>query len=114
MLPRHRIPGRPSDARAPLPVGGCDDRPACSPPAPPAVGSAESNWCQRSGCQPDRSDRNLVEGNDIAGTTAEAVDIKACTSDGVLRTIRDATTVSCDNEAGDGADGLSNVSCGGS
>ena len=49
------------------------------------VGSAESNWCQLSDCQPDRSDRNLVEGNDIAGTTAEAVDIKEGTSDGVLR-----------------------------
>jgi nitrous oxidase accessory protein NosD len=49
------------------------------------VGSAESNWCQVSDCEPDRSDRNLVEGNDIAGTTAEAVDIKEGTSDGTLR-----------------------------
>lgn len=49
------------------------------------VGSAESNWCQLTDCRPDRSDRNLVEGNDIAGTTAEAVDIKEGTSDGVLR-----------------------------
>ena len=49
------------------------------------VGSAESNWCQLTDCQPDRSDRNLVEGNDIAGTTAEAVDVKEGTSDGVLR-----------------------------
>jgi nitrous oxidase accessory protein NosD len=49
------------------------------------VGSAESNWCQISDCRPDRSDRNVVEGNDIAGTTAEAVDIKEGTSDGVLR-----------------------------
>lgn len=150
------------------------------------VGSAESNWCQLTDCQPDRSDRNLIEGNDIAGTTAEAVDIKEGTSDGVLRgntfdgaamvdadswvdvkgngwriedntgtstsadgfqvhevvdgwgrdtvfvgnavngvpglainvagprAIRNTTTVSCDNEAGDAADGLSNVSCGGS
>ena len=150
------------------------------------VGSAESNWCQLTDCRPDRSDRNLIEGNDIAGTTAEAVDIKEGTSDGVLRgntfdgaamveadswvdvkgngwriegntgtstptdgfqvhevvdgwgrdtvftgnaangvpelainvagprAIRDTTTVSCDNEAGDATDGLSNVSCGGS
>ena len=49
------------------------------------VGTAESNWCQVTDCRPDGSDRNLVEGNDIAGTTAEAVDIKEGTSDGVLR-----------------------------
>lgn len=49
------------------------------------VGSAESNWCRYTGCEPDRSDRNLVEGNDIAATTAEAVDIKEGTSGGVVR-----------------------------
>ena len=49
------------------------------------IGTAESNWCQQTDCEPDRSDRNLVEGNDIAGTTAEAVDIKEGTTDGVLR-----------------------------
>jgi hypothetical protein len=49
------------------------------------VGSAESNWCRQTGCEPDRSDRNLIEGNDIAGTTAEAVDIKEGTTGGVLR-----------------------------
>ena len=30
------------------------------------VGSAKSNWCTYSDCQPDRSDRNVLEGNDIA------------------------------------------------
>jgi parallel beta-helix repeat protein len=49
------------------------------------VGSAESNWCQITECQPDRSDRNVIEGNDVSGTTAEAVDIKEGTSGGVLR-----------------------------
>jgi hypothetical protein len=49
------------------------------------VGSAESNWCQLTDCKPDRSDGNLIEGNDIAGTRAESVDIKEGTSDGVLR-----------------------------
>jgi nitrous oxidase accessory protein NosD len=49
------------------------------------IGTSESNWCQWTGCRPDRSDRNLVEGNDIAGTTAEAVDIKEGTEGGVLR-----------------------------
>jgi hypothetical protein len=49
------------------------------------VGSATSNWCRYSGCGPDRSDRNTVESNDIAATTAESVDIKEGTSGGVLR-----------------------------
>ncbi|MCZ2816898.1 NosD domain-containing protein [Modestobacter sp. VKM Ac-2984] len=49
------------------------------------VGTAESNWCQISDCEPDRSDRNVVDGNDIAGTTAEAVDIKEGTTGGMLR-----------------------------
>ena len=49
------------------------------------VGSAQSNWCQFSACQPDRSDRNLIEDNDIAGTTAEPVDIKEGTTGGTLR-----------------------------
>ena len=50
------------------------------------VGSAESNWCRQTDCQPDRSDRNVIEGNDVAGTTAEAVDIKEGTTGGILRT----------------------------
>lgn len=49
------------------------------------IGSAQSNWCKYSGCKPDRSDRNVVENNDIAGTTAENVDIKEGTTGGVLR-----------------------------
>jgi hypothetical protein len=49
------------------------------------VGTARSNWCHISACRPDRSDRNVVEGNDIAGTTAESVDVKEGTSDGVVR-----------------------------
>jgi hypothetical protein len=49
------------------------------------IGSAESNWCDLTDCEPDRSDRNVLQGNDIAGTTSEAVDIKEGTTDGVLR-----------------------------
>jgi nitrous oxidase accessory protein NosD len=49
------------------------------------VGTAESNWCDVSGCEPDASDRNIVEGNDIAATTSESVDIKEGTSDGIVR-----------------------------
>lgn len=48
------------------------------------IGSAESNWCDQTDCEPDRSDRNVITGNDVAGTTAESVDIKEGTTDGVL------------------------------
>lgn len=48
------------------------------------VGSAESNWCEYTDCEPDRSDRNVVEGNTIEAVTSEAVDIKEGTLDGVL------------------------------
>lgn len=49
------------------------------------VGSAESNWCEVSDCEPDRSDRNRLVGNRVRETTAEAVDLKEGTSDGELR-----------------------------
>ncbi|QNO38836.1 hypothetical protein H4J02_06455 [Protaetiibacter sp. SSC-01] len=49
------------------------------------VGSADSNWCTITDCEPDRSDRNLVEGNYIHGTTSEAIDIKEGTTGGVVR-----------------------------
>ncbi|MFJ6003473.1 nitrous oxide reductase family maturation protein NosD [Arthrobacter sp. NPDC092385] len=49
------------------------------------IGTAESNWCDISNCEPDRSDRNEISGNTISGTTSENVDIKEGTSDGVLR-----------------------------
>lgn len=49
------------------------------------IGSAESNWCELTACEPDRSDRNLIEGNTIYGTTSESVDIKEGTTGGVLR-----------------------------
>jgi hypothetical protein len=49
------------------------------------VGSAESNWCRISDCEPDRSDRNELVGNTIRGTTAEAIDIKEGTTGGVVR-----------------------------
>ncbi|RJT88366.1 hypothetical protein D6T64_10830 [Cryobacterium melibiosiphilum] len=48
------------------------------------IGTAESNWCDVSDCQPDRSDRNQISGNDIADTTSENVDIKEGTTGGVL------------------------------
>ncbi|MBW0118335.1 right-handed parallel beta-helix repeat-containing protein [Pseudonocardia abyssalis] len=49
------------------------------------VGSAESNWCELTGCEPDRSDRNTIEDNTISGTTSESVDIKEGTTGGLLR-----------------------------
>ncbi|MEW1835893.1 right-handed parallel beta-helix repeat-containing protein [Microbacterium sp. NPDC079995] len=48
------------------------------------VGSAESNWCRYTGCEPDRSDRNRLIGNTVSDTTAEAIDIKEGSSDGVV------------------------------
>jgi hypothetical protein len=48
------------------------------------VGSAHSNWCRYSGCQPDRSDGNVLTGNDIAGTTAENIDVKEGTTGGKI------------------------------
>lgn len=49
------------------------------------IGSAESNWCDQTNCEPDRSDRNVIEGNTISETTAESVDIKEGTTGGTLR-----------------------------
>jgi hypothetical protein len=48
------------------------------------IGSAHSNWCTYSGCQPDRSDGNVLADNDIANTTAENIDIKEGTSGGKI------------------------------
>jgi len=49
------------------------------------IGSAKSNWCDYSNCQPDRSDRNVIENNTVSNTTAESVDIKEGTTGGILR-----------------------------
>lgn len=48
------------------------------------IGTAESNWCDVSACEPDRSDRNEIRGNTVSETTAESIDIKEGTSDGLL------------------------------
>ncbi|MCW2775103.1 MAG: hypothetical protein JWN91_3429 [Nocardioides sp.] len=49
------------------------------------VGTAESNWCDVSDCEPDRSDDNRIVDNTVADTSAEAVDIKEGTTGGELR-----------------------------
>ena len=46
------------------------------------VGTANSNWCRYSGCQPDASDRNVIQNSDVAQTTAENIDIKEGTTGG--------------------------------
>ena len=46
------------------------------------IGSAVSNWCTYTDCEPDRSDRNVVKGNTISDTSSEAVDIKEGTTGG--------------------------------
>jgi hypothetical protein len=48
------------------------------------VGSAHSNWCRYTGCQPDQSNDNTISFNDIANTTAENIDIKEGTTGGIL------------------------------
>jgi hypothetical protein len=48
------------------------------------VGSAHSNWCTYSECQPDRSDGNILMDNNIADTTAENIDIKEGTTGGKI------------------------------
>jgi hypothetical protein len=49
------------------------------------VGSAHSNWCEHSGCKPDRSDRNRILDNRIGpDVTAEGVDLKEGTTSGVV------------------------------
>ena len=48
------------------------------------VGTAKSNWCAYTGCQPDRSDRNAVTGNTISATRAESIEVKEGTRDGYI------------------------------
>jgi nitrous oxidase accessory protein NosD len=49
------------------------------------IGTFHGQWCERSGCGPDRSDRNQIIGNTIGGTTAESIDVKEGTTGGVIR-----------------------------
>lgn len=49
------------------------------------VGSAESNWCELTGCAPDRSDDNQVVDSRISATGAETIDVKEGTTGGTLR-----------------------------
>ena len=49
------------------------------------IGTAESNWETITGGSPDNSDRNVIEGNVIHGTTSESIDIKEGTTGGIVR-----------------------------
>lgn len=49
------------------------------------VGSAQSNWGSVSGGVPDASDFNVIQNSTVYATTAESVDIKEGTQQGVLR-----------------------------
>ncbi|GIF96472.1 hypothetical protein Cci01nite_15660 [Catellatospora citrea] len=48
------------------------------------VGTATSNWCDVTACEPDRSDRNVIRGNRISAVTAEPVDVKEGTTGGTV------------------------------
>lgn len=49
------------------------------------VGSAYEHWCDTSKCEPDRCDRIRIVGNHLGpNTTAENLDIKEGTSDGLV------------------------------
>jgi hypothetical protein len=52
------------------------------------VGTANSNWCKYTECQPDNSDHNVIRNNDISNTTAENIDIKEGTTGGVIENNR--------------------------
>ncbi|MCU1405411.1 MAG: hypothetical protein JWQ43_1714 [Glaciihabitans sp.] len=48
------------------------------------VGTAQSNWCRYTGCEPDRSDGNRIIGNTIFGTSSENIDVKEGTTGGEI------------------------------
>jgi hypothetical protein len=48
------------------------------------VGSAHSNWCKYTSCNPDTSDRNVIRNNDVSQSTAENIDIKEGTTGGLI------------------------------
>lgn len=49
------------------------------------VGSAHSNWCEYSDCGPDPSNNNAIVSNTISGTSAESIDIKEGSQNGLVQ-----------------------------
>ncbi|WP_239393826.1 right-handed parallel beta-helix repeat-containing protein [Frankia sp. CiP3] len=64
------------------------------------IGSANNNWCKISNCNPDASDRNFIIGNNIAGTTAENIDVKEGSTGGLIS----GNVLSSDRMTDDGGD----------
>jgi hypothetical protein len=48
------------------------------------IGSSEANWCNLTDCKPDRSDRNAVVANSISKTSAQPIEVKEGTSNGLV------------------------------
>jgi hypothetical protein len=46
------------------------------------IGSTNGNWCMYSNCQPDASDRNVIQNSDVAGTGSEPINIQEGSSGG--------------------------------
>jgi hypothetical protein len=48
------------------------------------IGSSEANWCNLTACKPDRSDRNAVVANSLSKTSAQPIEVKEGTSNGLI------------------------------
>ncbi|MFD3443001.1 right-handed parallel beta-helix repeat-containing protein [Microbacteriaceae bacterium 4G12] len=48
------------------------------------LGTSPARWCEYTNCLPDRSDRNVVAYNDIAGTRADPIEAKQGTTGGTI------------------------------
>ena len=49
------------------------------------IGTSENNWCAQTDCRPDRTDRIRVLNNTISATSAQPIEVKEGTSDGLIR-----------------------------
>jgi hypothetical protein len=49
------------------------------------IGTSDANWCAQTSCQPDKTDRTLLMGNNISLTGAQPIEVKEGTSNGVIR-----------------------------
>jgi len=48
------------------------------------IGSTQGNWCMFSNCQPDASDRNVIQNSNVAGTGSEPINIQEGSSGGQI------------------------------
>lgn len=49
------------------------------------IGTSENNWCAQTNCLPDHTDRNNLMDNSISLTSAQPIEVKEGTSNGVIR-----------------------------